>query len=614
MKHLDWDGEESSRGRRWLVGLALGVLLAVWALPASRTLARGQLRWLFAPPGLELDPETAARAAVRHPGDYPLQLASALRATRDPAALRTALAPYAELPSARASVLRVACRGLLLDQRDEEYLVTGAEVPHPAAGRQLNTPKQLAALEEDAAAGERLDPQNGFFPMMRAVILFAGRRDREALVAFRRAGEKREWQDYAVDEATSAWRLGDVAGREDAIHHAAWTFGVLLPHYAEIRAASRVALYYAIQAEAAGRVEEGLTIRRALSSYGGAMRDRCRVVIGSLVGVALQKLAMTRPGGGPPAKRSPGMAVEVRQQANLEAYTAYLERIGHPEAAEEARADSQAWRQVRAVATQASHDDIYNGALRSVVGWWIADLLLLSNIAWMLALGGLAALLARLPLLRTGAPLPASARWAIASAVLAGTTGGVLIASGMTTPGALAAALALPVALCALARRGDSLPRFLGIAAATLAGLTAAGFLCYLLSRGLMSLLDLATSLYGSEQPENPPAALSLTTWAQHGGQTIILLGSALVPALAALTLGLASLVLRVPLVTGLVRAFRRAALPVTCLLVLLYGSFVLATTRPEARLNHALEQTIRNEGHYLADRAGLPWPGASRR
>jgi hypothetical protein len=82
-----------------------------------------------------------------------------------------------------------------------------------------------------------------------------------------------------------------------------------------------------------------------------------------------------------------------------------------------------------------------------------------------------------------------------------------------------------------------------------------------------------------------------------------------MVPVLAALALGIASLVLRVPLATGLVRGFRSAALPVTCLLVLLYCALALASTRPEARANHALEQTIRHEGQFYAERAGLPWP-----
>ena len=64
----------------------------------------------------------------------------------------------------------------------------------------------LEAFDRDAAAGERLDPDNAFFPLMRSVGLFAEHRDDEALAAIQRAGAKPRFQEYALGSAAhSHW-------------------------------------------------------------------------------------------------------------------------------------------------------------------------------------------------------------------------------------------------------------------------------------------------------------------------------------------------------------------------------------------------------------------------
>jgi hypothetical protein len=93
-------------------------------------------------------------AAERNPNDLPVQISSVLLTiphTEVPKRLQELLKRFPNEPTLLASILRHHCSRSL---------------------KQMSA-KEVATFEWIAREGERVDPQNAYFPMMRAAVLFA---------------------------------------------------------------------------------------------------------------------------------------------------------------------------------------------------------------------------------------------------------------------------------------------------------------------------------------------------------------------------------------------------------------------------------------------------------
>ncbi len=658
-----------------LGGLALGVLLVLVCAPATRKFVTAQAAAIFFPDRIEVGlrgdlsaNDQAARnarndarlraAAARRPNDFPVQLTCALNAgdVREQAARLHALAPrFGDNPSLWVAVLRVYSRGTIsLQYRTNEVMA----VLEPGRPREkylgvpkAPTPDDLAAFDNAAARGERLDPNNALFPLLRAAGLFAARRDDAALAALRRAGQKTTWNDYTTDEATGHWRLTELAngawGTTGALGRSAQAAAILLPHYALLRNGARLGVVHAIRAEQAGRTAEGLELRRALARCGRTLRKSSGFLVGTFVGAALTQMTTVRPGGVPPPNDpfdgagGGDSASQARVQAAVErargAYFAYLKRIGAPDEARWMRAELDADEQTRRVGARVIHQSSFGAPLQKLAGWWVLGLLALGNIVWLVVLGGLTVPLARTRLVRAGLALPVWARKGVWGGLVA-----LVLAVALNLPAearalfliggetfALAAGLcwgtsALAIRLLRRARRrghedttatirpaaghdGKLRPalRALGVAALTIAGTLLLSFAAHEQARATSSLIALADTLSGisSEGGPNRWAQLLITVLPVAAPLTLA------APLLLVVALGIASRVVRVPLTAGLVRGLKGTALPAACVLVLVYGGLVLATVRQDALVDEGLRQTLAHEGRYLAGRAGVRWP-----
>ncbi len=222
--------------RTTLLGLlSLGIYVCLFMLPATAWLMAQQIRALFEPPralsallydvgAITPQAQPASPAAVQRlrdvvlhqPDDYAIQLAAALepgypasiRSFRvDP--LRALISHFPSHPALYAHVLRYATLNEIGFRRAEEDLLTGDAVSKsaPSFHAPTPTPPQLAAFDQEAATGERLDPTNAYFPLMRAIGLITSHRDAEALAAIQRASMKPHWDDYIADEVHSRWRF-----------------------------------------------------------------------------------------------------------------------------------------------------------------------------------------------------------------------------------------------------------------------------------------------------------------------------------------------------------------------------------------------------------------------
>lgn len=592
---------------RWLLGLAVGALAALLLLPATRWIVVEQFREQVYPGRLDLDAGGAAVAA-RHPDDIPVQLALAARAsTVEPIrALRTR---FPNSPALCSAALRweTLPPGFQwhLPWTDGQRLMgvrVQREVPAPS-------PEILERIREAAAAGEKLDPDNAYFTMMRAVGLMAGHADAEAWGAVRLASRKPVWNEYFTDEVYGQWKIdAEASGHVDGGLRVLRTETVPLPQDPALLVLTRVLVYRAVRAEAAGRVDEGLEIRHALMRCAGRMRAQSTRLIDTIVAMSITREAMQRAGGTGP-RQYLSLQIGNRNIPLLtERYLAYLEKIGKPAEARWARAELANVEEADALWQQSINSAWYGLSLWEISYWWLAGALVLMVSMWMLGLGITATALAHTRRMGEGRPLSTETRRGIgAGLVLAGLLGlgGMRLWEAYATTAVFAGGCVL-VALLAygtLLKRPAAL-RAAGVILSTLATILVAvggGVLFCAQLGGLSARVQwMATRLSGVA----PPAA----SWEQlmqfAAGAVAVL------PALYVLVLTGCSVAWKLPVSVGLVRGFRGALLPTLCALTLAYGGVVIGTARVEARAVRVMEQVVRHEGRYLAQWAGRQWPG----
>ncbi len=220
------------QARLVLLGLALGVLLALVLAPQTRWLVRLQaltaLRLYHPLPSGPCytgssagDQRRVEAVAARHPNDYAVQYAAAVADNSHDetlANLHALAARFPDRPTLYANLLRYEMLGKVRLERPEENLLRGLPPSHKYRMGHYDAPADLASFDADAAAGERLDPGNAYFPLMRAVGLFAGFRDAEGLAAFRRASLNRPGGNTA---RTRSRRAG-VCTRQPSMIRAPW--------------------------------------------------------------------------------------------------------------------------------------------------------------------------------------------------------------------------------------------------------------------------------------------------------------------------------------------------------------------------------------------------------
>ena len=601
-----------------LLGIAFGVLLALLLAPQTRWLVKTQVF----PSALLTSSryEEQKQAFVRqYPNDYQIQLAGQTRgdSSAQLGAARRLVPHFPDNASLRANILRYATAKDIRLSRDEDFLLSGQPVPPPHAdpNNLPPTPAHLAAFDADAAAGEKLDPDNAYFPFMRAFGLFAAHRDAEGLAAVQRASTKHVWREYFDDEVEGDWRIDDsVYGGRESVSAMAVSAALLFPHYQHLRAEARVVAYKAILDEKAGHAEAGLAKRQALGRCGALMGTQSTVIIGNLVGVAINAISRTRPGGSPPIKFKSQVSNEEQARIRLKLYTDYVTKIGHPEAAAQAQRDNQTWQQIHSLASKVT-EGMFGVGITGIIrltatlaaGW-----VLFPNILSMLLLGFAAYGLSRLPQIQECKPLSAGATLGFWGAVIVG----LLIAGAFTDPDwgsfAVEAALLIPLTFAGmLALTLRRLRRPIGIAVLSAAvTVSVGGVFGLLMSWQMHGGADTLGALQQTVSMSGDDHNAGTTVW--NNPKLLTLLGAIIamaIPLLTAIILSIVSRVKRVPVSVGLVNGFRAVMPPLVCGLMLVYGGLVLWTVQQEARANYGLERSLHGEGQYLAQLTGQEWP-----
>lgn len=615
--------------RTTLVGLAIGVLLALLIAPQSRWLVRWQLALVGLTVGTPFG-ETPAqegrtqRVAAAHPADFPMQMAAL--PGRDTgkfvASLRTLTARFGDNPSLYANLLRYEVRsdtnkqGVYLSRPEESELSSN----RPAAGAHtlsLPIPAVLAAFDADAARGEQIDPSNAYFPLMRAIGLFAAHRDAEGLAAVQRASDKPVWNEYLADEVNGRIHLADAAyGHGMSISHIAVAASELYPEYAPLRSMARLVVVLAMHAEQHGDRAGGMSIRRALMQDGDLMRVQAPSYIGDVVGIAISAIARSRPGGAAATKRPKQLTSDQWAQMHMEAFATYARQAGFPDNAARAEAQYAAGEIVRRLGKQGIERSVLSLPMAYKLGaGWIGSTLALVNAFWLVVLGLVGTVLSRLPSVQTRQPLSVPARWGANAAFALAVSIVALLAAESDMRPAIALTIVLgiagAVAMGALTlRRGSEQRRQTAAAFAQAFGMMALvlvslAFIAAWQTHCVLQSMQVgsgAGELSGGGGRSNEPSPLLVGLIAAGIGL--------IVPAVLAIVVSICARKRRVPVFAALADGFQRMALPLACVLVIGYGVAAMGTLRQEQRMDDGLRQMIRHEGRYYASLAGIAWPG----
>ena len=279
-----------------------------------------------------------AKLVQNCPDDYQVQVGAALLqpgAGEGPVniqvkVIRDLESRFSGRPALRAHEIAAIVGQCTIPKLEEDWLLSGDAPPSAKAGP---AGVDMAGLGRAAARGEEMDADNAFFPMITAYCLFAEHRDREAMDAVLRAGQKNRWDSYFQDSARAAVGLTPrLEGRVPSARRFA-IFEISTeaqePLVGLIRTVSRAAVWNAILNEQHGGRDAELRYRAAIMGVGSRMRVQSPSLIENLVGVSLVRVCLVRPGGAPTEPRRPKVDTEIALQQRLDRYCDYLQRTGH---------------------------------------------------------------------------------------------------------------------------------------------------------------------------------------------------------------------------------------------------------------------------------------------
>lgn len=632
--------DTGSHKRGWALGLGMlvgaGAALAFYPLARSTVAAQAVValgrrpEWLQA--ALGGPRPQMERLLAEAPDDVALQVAGATlppvkvaepdseappRSPNDAQRVLTRLDAVARRfpndAAVRAHQLRHMTRSAVWLKRSEEAQL-GVSGSQPAASDASKSPptEALRRFALTAAAGQRLEPGNGFFDTMKVAGAFAAHQDAEALRFLHAAALKPEWNDHAVDETRGRWKLLQAAyGEHGALQKLPASWELLLPHFALLRATARMAIWHAERQEREGDDAGARAIRGDVMRLGVRMTDGSPMAIGKLVGIAIFQIG-ARPSPG--QSRASG-SWESLSKARRERYAARLAASGETAEATWVRDQGERLDATRAQIGRAMQANGFLGSLQLLQASWIVGLVLLRQIGVLLLLWAAVLLLARAGG-RGREARPARRIWLavysalfLAPCLLAAPFGSIpLLVAGQGIGLSLVGAVALArwIGRRRSGRPGDPegdpsdgkeyawQPALVGLVA-----VVPSTVFLYLgweaIRRGLgwASAIEPFRQLYGLVGVQTTPGL-------EVALPAVVVLPAALLAFLVLCRVA----ALELPLVAGLARGVRRVAPYAAALLALLYLGSLVPTVAADRALESYLVQTTTDELGSLTQRA----------
>jgi hypothetical protein len=555
-----------------IIAASLG---AAVTLPVTSSMAKSQLKMLAGINSLAIFQGTGAERAkevayvAQHPDDVTIQFGGALRQSVSAASgqgfdskeraeqLRTVAAKFPDHPEILAATLRAESQAEVLVHRPEASQFLDNR-PAPKTGtvtvkQKVSDAAAVRRFIDQCLEGERVDPDNAYFPLLRAMAHTELRQDKDAFAALHVAASKKVWREYIPEEFVANRTVNrGIYGQAGLISEMAISAAILFPHYSSLRELSRVVATEAIKREMKGNYAAGLSLRRDLFVVSEKMRNESTTLIGSLVGGAMLDTSRMRPAGVLPFKakqsRNDGPTFEeakVARDINLKRFVDFAKKHGEEAFAERVVESARVGDLIRDISRKGSDRGIYGmeSVTRLAIGQGTA-LILLANVVWMLILGAIATAVVRTPR---------------------------FVAGNRLAPGPFVAAVA-------------------GIGVAMLASGALTG-----MSVGYT--VSAVTGMTGEVGSMVPMAAIS-------AGMVIAF------PMLLTIILAIwAALNKRASFTRTITGGFAAASLPAATVMVLAWGAIVYYCAGLDAQGTAELIEMLQHEGKYLARIIGEKWP-----
>ncbi len=430
----------------WLVGIVLGVLVGLWLLPPVRYTFGSQLRFALAQDGLPwaltLDSQRSLREAPRLdataailPDDYLLQVGRATAFVElggVKAAPASEVAPADDAPDTSdhtlARLTRVAhdfplaagaqahlARYMMVDRvriqraelaekteeqgkgkREKGKEEDSSFILHPSS---LTIPARytdVKLMRWALSNGERLDPDNVFWPAMLASAYFAAGRDTQALAALARCEQKTRWDSYIYEEVLGQWRLYSLTyGDHGATQKIGPLSRIAFPHLRELRRMAEMARWHADQEANRGHVREAIQIRQHVLRLGILLRDTATWAYEALYGTDLILIAASDKAVTP---RQTTVRTVGQWQEQAREYLAFLEAHGKKSEVTVLTAEVEESCKLRAQVDIARADSSYPGVppgipLVPLFGAWMTGVCLVQQMLLLAISVGVARLL-----------------------------------------------------------------------------------------------------------------------------------------------------------------------------------------------------------------------------
>jgi hypothetical protein len=506
---------------------------------------------------------------AQHPDDVTIQFGGALRQSVSAASgqgfdskeraeqLRTVAAKFPDHPEILAATLRAESQAeVLVHRADASQFLENRPAPKTGTVTVKQKVSDAAAVRrfiDQCLEGERVDPDNVYFPLLRAMAHTELRQDKDAFAALHVAASKKVWREYIPEEFVANRTVNrGIYGQAGLISEMAISAAILFPHYSSLRELSRVVATEAIKREMKGNYAAGLSLRRDLFVVSEKMRNESTTLIGSLVGGAMLDTSRMRPAGVLPFKakqsRNDGPTFEeakVARDINLKRFVDFAKKHGEEAFAERVVESARVGDLIRDISRKGSDRGIYGmeSVTRLAIGQGTA-LILLANVVWMLILGAIATAVVRTPR---------------------------FVAGNRLAPGPFVAAVA-------------------GIGVAMLASGALTG-----MSVGYT--VSAVTGMTGEVGSMVPMAAIS-------AGMVIAF------PMLLTIILAIwAALNKRASFTRTITGGFAAASLPAATVMVLAWGAIVYYCAGLDAQGTAELIEMLQHEGKYLARIIGEKWP-----
>lgn len=474
----------------------------------------------------------------------------------------------ARYPERRAEIighaLRYASTGLLRISRSNEA-ETYLRKPFNSKANDAKTSDPdhdaMEMLEGLARQGEVYDPDNAYFSIMDAVVLFAEKKDKEGLAALHRAASKPIFQDYSFAEAdVDLEHREKLNGRQPVFVRTSIYAATLLPHYAQIRSMARLVTYLAAREEEQGNIKAGLAIRRDMMRCSALLRAKSTSTIGSLVGIAMFNTSTFRPGGtlsyGMSQTNWEKLSDNERAVRRIPFFASYLKQHGQESEANWVLREYEAGKTVTGIIDKATNAGVYSA-------------------------------LTYLPLFN---------RWVIATISLY----------------ALVSLIALCISiylLRCLRQEVGPLPTLVAVTICCMATILALmqGALC-----AMGTLLNVITNLSSSGSEVSPVNLLTVVSGlfaAGWWGKCLFAMLATGLPWLLTIWLAIASRFHRRESPTMFTTLLFKTTAIASLLMVVIYASAVTSTVAEEDRKAAEITRYIQNEGKYYADFVHAEWP-----